>query len=353
MKKFFAVLLAGMLTISMAAAAGAATTMADTKPVATLVLPIEDAEIIDDDTTQDQGGNNTFISIVDGYGCGNSSLNDKVIWDVDLAADANSVSLLFGYGKDDGSVTTIDIDVDGEVVATMEVGFTGGWDIANAKWVTVPAAIPAGSHQVGFTFTSGNSGSFSQVAFSSETYLTLTVVENGAVIDEPSSNDVGGSGQPIQIMDAYGCGYSSKGDIVVFEDVDFGANGASTAIMRFGYGNDNGTFSELEFYIDDPEGTPAVKQNVGFTGGWDIASSGYVPVELAVPAGIHSIYVKFVGDASGSISELHFVEAEPAPVVEEVVECGAVTAPATFDAGVVAAVAAIVSAAGYAISKKH
>ncbi len=48
----------------------------------------------------------------------------------------------------------------------------------------------------------------------------------------------------------------------------------------------------------------------------------------------------------------------PAPVVEteaEVVdtEAGAATAPQTFDAGVIAAVAAIVSAAGYAVSKKR
>ena len=44
------------------------------------------------------------------------------------------------------------------------------------------------------------------------------------------------------------------------------------------------------------------------------------------------------------------VETE-AEVVEDVVEAPA--APQTFDAGIVAAVAAIVSAAGYAISKKH
>ncbi|MBR4073954.1 MAG: hypothetical protein IKK22_00890, partial [Firmicutes bacterium] len=45
------------------------------------------------------------------------------------------------------------------------------------------------------------------------------------------------------------------------------------------------------------------------------------------------------------------VETE-AEVVEEVVEAPA-AAPQTFDAGVIAAVAAIVSAAGYAIAKKH
>ena len=48
-----------------------------------------------------------------------------------------------------------------------------------------------------------------------------------------------------------------------------------------------------------------------------------------------------------TLEEAIVVETEP-EVVEEVAE-----APATFDAGIVAAVAAIVSAAGYAISKKH
>ena len=45
------------------------------------------------------------------------------------------------------------------------------------------------------------------------------------------------------------------------------------------------------------------------------------------------------------------LETEPETV--EVVEDAAAAAPQTFDAGIVAAVAAIVSAAGYAISKKH
>ncbi len=50
-------------------------------------------------------------------------------------------------------------------------------------------------------------------------------------------------------------------------------------------------------------------------------------------------------------TEVTYPEPETeAPVVDEVVE---VTAPATFDAGIIAAVAAIVSAAGYAISKKR
>ncbi|MBQ4576594.1 MAG: hypothetical protein IJB07_02575 [Firmicutes bacterium] len=52
-----------------------------------------------------------------------------------------------------------------------------------------------------------------------------------------------------------------------------------------------------------------------------------------------------------TLEEAIVVETEPETV--EVVEDAAAAAPQTFDAGIVAAVAAIVSAAGYAISKKH
>lgn len=224
----------------------------------------------------------------------------------------------------------------------------------------------------------------------SGTYLTLTTVKDAEVIDDDTTQDLGGSGNPIQIMDAYGCGYSSLGDMVVFNDVDFGANGASSARMHFGYGADDGTVTTLAFYIDNPDGTPALETEVGFTGGWDITSSGWVDLDLAVPAGIHTIYMEFTNEKSGSLSELTFVEAAPAPaeeapaeeapaeetpaepapaeepaaeeapVVTEAPAVETVTAPVeevqeaaqTFDFGVLAAVAAIVSAAGYALAKK-
>ncbi|MBQ3177569.1 MAG: hypothetical protein IJB52_07130 [Clostridia bacterium] len=57
------------------------------------------------------------------------------------------------------------------------------------------------------------------------------------------------------------------------------------------------------------------------------------------------------GFADITLEEAIVVETEPETV--EVVEDAAAAAPQTFDAGIVAAVAAIVSAAGYAISKKH
>jgi len=56
----------------------------------------------------------------------------------------------------------------------------------------------------------------------------------------------------------------------------------------------------------------------------------------------------FVAMLDDAVPEVVETEA----VVEEVVE-EAVTAPQTFDAGVIAAVAAVVSAAGYVVSKKR
>ena len=183
-----------------------------------------------------------------------------------------------------------------------------------------------------------------------EGFVAVTVVDNGVVYDDDTTQDQGGSGQPIQIMEEYGCGYSSTNDVVGFEDLDFGANGADAMTMRFGFGKEDGSTTTVDIMLDDPDSAAIASAEIGYTGAWTIAGSGYITVPVEIPAGVHSVYVKFTNDQSGSLSEAYFAEAEPAPV-EEVVDGAA--APATFDAGVVAAVAAIISAAGYAVSKKR
>jgi len=186
-----------------------------------------------------------------------------------------------------------------------------------------------------------------------EGYIALNVFTQADVIDDDTTQDQGGSGQPIQLMDAYGCGYSSTNDIVYFDVVDFGANGADFMTVRFGFGKEDGNTTKVGVYLDDPESAPIATLDIGWTGGWEIAPSGYISAPVEIPAGAHSVYFKFLNDQSGSLSEVYFAEAEPAPVEEVVAADGTVTAPATFDAAVVAAVAAIISAAGYAVSKKH
>ena len=331
MKKIFAILMA-VLTVS-ALAIGAS---------AVHITTFADAEVIDNPDTNDVGGSGQPIQLMDAYGCGYSSQGDQVVFaDVDFGANgASGARMHFGYGGE--GVTNLAFYIDGVEALKFDVGNTGGWDIATSGWVDLPLAVPAGIHTITCEFIGEASGSLSELKFNiayPDAYLELATFTDAEVIDNPDTNDVGGSGQPIQLMDAYGCGYSSQGDQVVFADVDFGANGASGARMHFGYGGEGVT--NLAFYID---GVEALKFDVGNTGGWDIATSGWVDLPLAVPAGVHTITCEFIGEASGSLSELSFFEAEPAPVEE---------APATFDAGVIAAVAAIISAAGYAVSKKH
>ena len=335
MKKIFAIMMAVLTVAAMAIGVSAVH-----------ITTFADAEVIDNPDTNDVGGSGNPIQLMEAYGCGYSSKGDQVVFhDVDFGAyGAESASMHFGFGGD--GVSNLAFYIDGVEALKFDVGNTGGWDIASSGWVDLPLAVPAGIHTITCEFIGDASGSLSELKFNiayPDAYLELATFTDAEVIDNADSNSVGGSGNPIQLMEAYGCGYSSKGDQVIFNDVDFGANGAAGAIMHFGYAGDSVT--NLAFYID---GVEALKIDVGNTGGWDIANSGWVDLPLAVPAGIHTITCEFIGDASGSLSEISFFEAEPAPVVEDVAG-----APATFDAGVIAAVAAIISAAGYAVSKKH
>lgn len=98
----------------------------------------------------------------------------------------------------------------------------------------------------------------------------------------------------------------------------------------------------------------------------------YHPTDAIVDSGFSGVGIMndriYACDHSGSdtiyVSEALHIPAKPEPVVEteaaaEVVDAAAgettavVAAPQTFDAGVIAAVCAIVSAAGYAVSKKR
>ena len=358
MKKLFSILLCALMIASLAIVASGA---ADGNGY--IKCMIEDAELIDDDTTQDQGGSGNPIQIVDGYGCGYSSLNDIVAFhDIDFGDfGASSIQILFSYGHDDDSKTTLDIkldDPDSAAIAKFEIGFTGGWTADQAQWFEAACAIPAGIHSVYIQFTNEKSGSFTQVAFKEAAptgYISLSI-DKAELIDDDTTQDQGGSGNPIQIVDGYGCGYSSKNDIVAYNDVDFGANGAQAMDLLFGYGNNDGSVTTLSFMLDDPSSAPIATAEIGFTGGWEIANAGWVRVPMTIPAGVHTVYVQFTSEKSGSISDIVFEEAPEAPAAA--VDTSAspdtvTTAPATFDAGVLAALAAIVSAAGFALSKKH
>ncbi len=142
-------------------------------------------------------------------------------------------------------------------------------------------------------------------------YLKL-YVDTAKFIDNEETNETGGgSGNPIQYVDGYGCGYSSLGDTVVFENIDFGSNGAAFMTVDFSNGDKSYNASELEVRIDSlTEGEPSAVFELTYTGGWDIVHAKPFTELCAVPPGVHTIYITFTNSNSGSFDTVSFIEAE-------------------------------------------
>ena len=154
----------------------------------------------------------------------------------------------------------------------------------------------------------------------------------------------------IQYMEAYGCGYGTKGDMVEFVGLDFGSKGADKMTLSFSY-NDVNT-STLAVHIDDPKASPVATFAVTDTGGWDIAHAKEFTTDVKIAGGVHDIYIEFTNEESGSFSYCYFNEAAEAIGASQ---ASTSTATATADMGVIASIAAIMtSAAGFvALNKKH
>ena len=193
-------------------------------------------------------------------------------------------------------------------------------------------------------------------------FTKIDVTADTPYIDDDTTQDLGGSGQPIQYVEGYGCGYSSMNDIIYFEDIDFGANGAKSLSMKFGYGKETGETTTLAVMIDDPKSAPVGTFDIGFTGGWGIDTAGEVSTDVVIPVGVHTVYIQFTNEHSGSVSSIIFTEADPAPVEETTApaETAAPDAPATttpapqtMDLGIITGVIALASASVAIVSKKR
>ena len=135
--------------------------------------------------------------------------------------------------------------------------------------------------------------------------IKLVVDEFVMVIDDETTN----AGQPIQYVAGYGVGYSSMGDIVYFEDVDFGEKGAVDMTIHFANGNSMAN-TTLAVYLDDYENTePICTFDIGFTGGWTLQQTKPFTADCAIPGGLHTIYIKFTNSTSGSFGEVFFTKA--------------------------------------------
>ena len=169
-------------------------------------------------------------------------------------------------------------------------------------------------------------------------FSNVEITENTKLYDDPDTLNEGGNGNPIQYMEDYGVGYSSLNDQVIFEDLDFGPNGANKMYISFSFGAEDPT--TLAVYIDEKSDTPACTYEIGNTGGWEKTFAEEFAADISVPGGIHTIIVEFTNSMSGSFSYIRFDEAPdveteteaeteaPAPVAETAEEVPAVPEPA-------------------------
>jgi hypothetical protein len=192
-----------------------------------------------------------------------------------------------------------------------------------------------------------------------DAFAKIEVTPEVKLIDDDTTQDQGGSGQPIQFVEGYGVGYSSTNDIVYFEDVDFGANGAKEMTIFFGYGNNDDSTTKLNVYIDDyKSGSPVCTFDIGFTGGWEIVNAQEFKTACSIPGGSHTVYVQFANEKSGSFSYIAFTEADPpaetaAPVTESDSAAENITAAAqTADFGIITGIIALAGASAAIISAK-
>ena len=129
------------------------------------------------------------------------------------------------------------------------------------------------------------------------------------LIDNPDTNDQAG-GNALCFAEAYGTGRTTQGDIVKFENVDFGA-GVTNIAIKCGYnlGGDKAcTGTEFWVYIDDEkcEGEPIAKfaVNDSETKSSQIVDQVYKNQDIEKIDGIHNVFVKGETEYSGSFSQI-------------------------------------------------
>lgn len=193
-----------------------------------------------------------------------------------------------------------------------------------------------------------------------DAFAKIEVTPDVTIIDDATTQDQGGSGQPIQYVEGYGVGYSSTNDIVYFENVDFGTDGAKEMTIFFSYGNDDKTTTKINVFIDDyKSGKPVCSYEIGFTGGWESTKAQEFKAPVTISGGTHTVYVQFANEKSGSFTYISFTKADAAAVTAAVAAptdtavTATVTAAAqTADIGIISGAIALAGASLVIIALK-
>lgn len=171
-------------------------------------------------------------------------------------------------------------------------------------------------------------------------------------------------GSNIFNLSSGGEAYCVKMDANVMYEFEAPKDGTYSFVITY-IARTGGANRGIDYSVDDPNGEHRV-----FIDLEESDEQRSVTGEIELTAGKHQFYVYAptgMDDSELKSCDVYnvamFLTAEKAPeteaepvVVETVAEAEAETvapAPQTFDAGIIAAIAAVVSAAGYAVAKKH
>ncbi|WP_282838271.1 carbohydrate-binding protein [Microbacterium flavum] len=95
------------------------------------------------------------------------------------------------------------------------------------------------------------------------------------------------------------------GDVLRFDDVDFGATPLTQMIVRVASGAQGGESGIISVRLDSPTGPVVGDLAVASTGGWQ--SWRTVPGNLRATTGVHTVYVTFASGQPRDFVNLNWV----------------------------------------------
>lgn len=376
MKKALSLVLTIAMLLAMAAM-GVSVSAASNSAFDKETFRISASTILYDNIDNSGGSSGNAFCYADKYGTGRNDQGDFACYpDVDFGSKgASKVTVNFGFHNPEKyDETTFAVYIDnpyGNPVAsfTVKKGETNGSEIVNHKEFTANCTVSAGKHDVYVMATNQASGSFDYIYFTeaAATIKTTKTVANQIkypsldpfaglkvldattqVVDQINTKDKGGSGKSIAKMDAYGVGYSSLDDMIIFPNCNFGKTGAKEISIDFSYGNNDNSHATLGIFIDNPYGTPVATLECGYSGGWELTKAKTFTAALdaaKVGAGSHTVIIRFMTEKSGSFNNVKFTAGD-----KDLTQTS--SAAATPDLILVPVVTAVASLAGVVISKR-
>ena len=272
---------------------------------------------------------------------------------VSAFAPVGNVSVPYATPKVDGIINVDEYPAEGKVIIDQKNATAGGWlgevPAANSielycAWDDTNFYVAANVTDPEFNYTTNAEG------YNGDAFQVSLNVDNVFKTEDSSSRAI-----------FYSWGLQENGTIDVMRQ-ESANNGLITGAGK-GQKTDKGWCFEVALNLEMLAEDVSAKANIDAIVEPGMPIGGlFCYLDHDATGGLVNAYATAATDTVGWDPAAHgltfvfaeqVVETEPETVAEVVEEVAVEAAPQTFDAGVIAAVAAIVSAAGYAVSKKR